>query len=181
MRSDEQLVVDAARGDATAWDGLVDRYANLVYANARAVGADRGLAEDVSQLVWMRLLNRLDTIREPAKVKGWLAVVARNTTRSELRRRRPTVQLDELFVLADDAVTAPEEAVTRGEDVASVRSALDRISERCRELLLLLFSAEMSYDEIVETTGMAIGSIGPTRRRCLDSLARQLEEGRLDA
>lgn len=175
MDSDENLVLRAGDGDASAWEALVDRYAHLVYANARAVGADVGLAQDVSQLVWVRLLNRLGTIREPSKIKGWLAVVARNATRSELRRRRPRVSLDNLLHLEDETAIAPDEAVTRAEDVTAVRRALALVSERCRQLLTLLFSAEMSYDEISQTMQMPIGSIGPTRGRCLDALARHLE------
>lgn len=176
MRSDEDLVRDAGSGDSTAWNELVERYAQLVFANARAVGADVALAQDVSQLVWMRLLNRLDTIRDPGKVKGWLAIVARNATRDELRRRRPTTRVDDLFALEDDRAVDPAEAAGRADDAAVVQRALTQISDRCRQLLTLLFSAAMNYDEVSAAMDMPIGSIGPTRRRCLDSLSRHIPE-----
>jgi RNA polymerase sigma factor (sigma-70 family) len=174
VRSDAELVASADAGDSSAWNELVDRHGQLVYANARAVGADDALAQDVGQLVWMRLMSRLGTIREPDKVRGWLAIVARNTARSELRRRKPVDDLEHLFALPDPNSPQPETQLARSEAVEAVRAALVRISERCRELLTLLFSAEMSYDEISETAGMPIGSIGPTRQRCLDALARHL-------
>lgn len=177
MRADAELVRAAGDGEAAAWEELVDRYATLVYANARAVGADPSLAQDVSQLVWLRLLNRLDTIREPAKVKGWLAIVARNTARNELARRRPSVALDDVLERGDDRAVAPDEAVARADDARAVRRALAQLTDRCRELLTLLFHAELSYDEITEVMGMPIGSIGPTRQRCLASMAAHLDGG----
>lgn len=176
MRSDADLVTDARGGDSSAWEDLVERYGQLVFANCRAVGADASLAQDVSQLVWMRLLTRLDTIREPSKVKGWLAIVARNATRSELRKRKPTIDLEKLFALEDPEAPAPEDELVRQTDKHAVRRALAQISERCRELLTLLFSADMSYDEISALTGTPIGSIGPTRQRCLSALSRELGE-----
>jgi len=181
VRPDAELVRAAGGGDADAWGELVDRHSQLVFANSRAVGADPTLAQDITQLVWIRLLNRLDTIREPDKLRGWLAIVARNLTRSELRRSRTMVGLDELFSVADPQAAAPDGEAVRDEEVRSVRRALREISERCRELLTLLFGAEMSYEEIAETTGMPLGSIGPTRQRCLHQVERQLGEETADA
>ncbi|MEL6892670.1 MAG: sigma-70 family RNA polymerase sigma factor [Actinomycetota bacterium] len=174
MRSDTELVEAASAGDASAWDELVDRYGQLVFANARAVGADWTLAQDVGQVAWMMLLSRLSTIREPSKVKGWLAIVARNEARSALRARRPMADVDDLLTLPGDESDQPEADVFAREDADSVRRALGSISDKCRELLLLLFSAEMSYDEISGALGMPIGSIGPTRQRCVAALAREL-------
>lgn len=174
MRSDGELVIAARDGDARAWDELVDRHGQLVYANARAVGADRGLAQDVGQVVWMRLINRLHTIREPERIKGWLAIVARNTARTELRRRKTPLPLDDIAASIRSGEPEPDEISERRSAAERVGAALGRLSEACRELLTLLFSAEMSYEEISEATGRPIGSIGPTRQRCLASLEREL-------
>ena len=176
MRSDEELVAAAINDDRTAWDDLVNRYAQLVFANARAVGADRALAHDVGQVVWMRLLTRLETIREPAKIRGWLAIVARNTAREELSRRRPTTSLDEFLEQPDETTPLPEDAAILGDQVSVLKSAMHTLTERCRELLTLLYSAQMSYEEIVVATGTPIGSIGPTRQRCLSQLRRTMSD-----
>ena len=178
--TDAGLLERVIAGDETAWHALVDRHGQLVYANARAVGADATLAEDVAQLVWMRLLDGAATIQHPDRLRGWLAIVARNTARGELRRRRPEVDLDEIATAIPGSDPLPDEQAERREDRARVRSALARLGDACRELLTLLFSAEMSYAEIAETTGRPIGSIGPTRQRCLASM-RRLLAGETDA
>lgn len=172
MRSDADLVAAAAGGDRTAWDGLVERHSQLVYANARAVGADSMLAHDVGQVVWMRLLNRLDTIREPSKIRGWLAIVARNTAREQLRRQRHTSGLDAFVNLPDPSAPSPEGAAVLSDEVAELERGLQGLSDKCRELLTLLYSAQMTYDEVVVAMEIPIGSIGPTRQRCLGSLRR---------
>lgn len=178
MRSDTELVGAAAGGDQSAWNELIDRYGRLVYANARAAGADPTLANDVGQVVWMRLLHRLDTIREPERIKGWLAIVSRNAALELLRRRRPEDSLDGLADLADHpdhGVPTPERTAEHNSDVTALGRALRRLSDKCRELITLLYGAQMSYDEINATTGMPIGSIGPTRQRCLDRLRSFME------
>lgn len=173
MLSDAELIDRARTGDRDAWSTVVHRHSQLVFANARAAGADRAMAEDVTQLVWIKLLNHLDRIREADRLRGWLAIVARNTARSELRRQRPTFDIDSLLDLASDDA-GPELAATRSRDARLVRRGLAAISGKCRELLTLLFAADMSYDEVSATLNMPVGSIGPTRQRCLSSLARAL-------
>jgi RNA polymerase sigma factor (sigma-70 family) len=172
--TDAQLLERVIAGDESAWHALVDRHGQLVYANARAAGADATLAEDVAQLVWMRLLDNAGSIQQPDRLRGWLAIVSRNAARGELRRRRPEVDLDEIATAIPSTDPSPDEQVERHEDVARVRSALAQLGEACRELLTLLFSAEMSYAEIAETIGRPIGSIGPTRQRCLAAMQRLL-------
>ncbi len=174
--ADAQLLARVIDGDESAWHALVERHGQLVYANARAVGADSTLAEDVAQLVWMRLLDGAEAIKHPDRLRGWLAIVARNAARGELRRRRPEVDLDEVAMAIPGTDPLPDEQAERRENQARVRSALARLGDACRELLTLLFSAEMSYAEIAETTGRPIGSIGPTRQRCLATMRRLLAD-----
>jgi RNA polymerase sigma factor (sigma-70 family) len=172
--ADAQLLARVLDGDESAWHALVDRHGQLVYASARAAGADTVLAEDVAQLVWMRLLDSAGSIQHPDRLRGWLAIVARNTARGELRRRRPEVDLDEVATAIPSTDPRPDEQAERREDRARVRNALARLGDSCRELLTLLFSAEMSYAEIAAATGRPIGSIGPTRQRCLATMRRLL-------
>lgn len=175
MRTDAELVEAAAADDRSAWDELVVRHGQLVYANARAVGADPAMAHDVAQVVWLRLLHRLTTIREPAKIRGWLAIVARNTARDELRRQRSNAPLDAVVNMPDPAARSVEDTAILGESVEALRRGLKALTDRCRELLTLLFSAQMSYEEVVTAMEIPMGSIGPTKRRCLDRLREQME------
>lgn len=174
MVPDEDLIRQASSGSADAWRVLVERYGQFVYANARAVGADRELSLDVSQLVWLKLISRLDSLRDPAAVRGWLAIVARNTARSELRRRRDTVPVDAVAHSLRSARPEPADVAEMAWTSRVVRESLSRISDSCRELLTLLFGAEMSYAEISDLTGRPVGSIGPTRQRCLDAMRREI-------
>ncbi|MEE8601625.1 RNA polymerase sigma factor [Euzebya tangerina] len=174
--TDADLLKGAAAGDQAAWNQLVDRYGRLVYHSARAVGADPDLATDVSQIVWMRLLSRLDTIRDPEKIKGWLAIVARNTARSELTKRRPTPVIDDLLQSMDLPEREPENVILAEEEDSAIRRAFRRLGEACRELLTLLFAAELSYAEIAATLGRPLGWIGPTRGRCLAALTAELRK-----
>ena len=176
MDSNEVLLRAAAAGQQSAWNALVDRYGRHVYHSARAVGADHELATDVSQIVWMRLLPRLESIREPDKIKGWLAIVARNTARTELMKRRPTPVIDDVLQSIELPERQPENIVEAGETGSAVRRALRTLTDTCRELLTMLFGVELSYAEIAEALGRPIGWIGPTRGRCLAAFSSELEK-----
>jgi RNA polymerase sigma factor (sigma-70 family) len=171
------LVSAAARGEATAWDALVSRYASLVWAVARAHRLDHGDAADVAQTVWLRLVEHLDRLREPAALAGWL----RTTTQHEcLRvRRRRDREVPDPFVAADapsDPAPSPELLLLDEERDRQVWAALQRLSERCRTLLRVLAAdPDASYAEVSAATGLPVGSIGPSRARCLQQLRRGLE------
>jgi RNA polymerase sigma factor (sigma-70 family) len=174
--SDAELVRAAAAGDTGAWDELVQRFAGFIWAISRSWGLRAADAADVNQVVWLRLIENLERLREPERIKAWLAIVTRNECLRISRRRSREIVTD----VADgphDAVNPVMESrlVTAEEDVA-VRAALDEISPRCRTLLIVLSAdPRPSYDEVSTILSMPIGSIGPTRQRCLDCLRRQLE------
>jgi RNA polymerase sigma factor (sigma-70 family) len=171
-----RLVAAAAGGDAAAWDGLVGRYSSLVWAVARSHRLDHGDAADVCQTVWLRLVESLGRLREPAALAGWL----RTTTHHEcLRVRRcRDREVPEEF-LADDAPTdpapSPELLLLEAERDRQVWTALAQLSERCRALLrVLAASPEASYAQVSVAVGLPVGSIGPSRARCLGHLRRGL-------
>jgi RNA polymerase sigma factor (sigma-70 family) len=171
-----RLVRAAAGGDAGSWEALVNRYSSLVWAVARAHRLDRTDAADVAQTVWLRLVEHLGRLREPAALAGWL----RTTTHHEcLRvRRRRDREVPDPFVAqheGSDPLDSPEALLLDDERDRQVWSALSRLSERCRTLLRVLAAdPDAGYAQVSAAAGLPIGSIGPTRARCLEQLRRRL-------
>lgn len=168
------LVARARAGDQAAWDRIVELHAPLV----RAVCARHRLSDadtdDVAATVWLRLVERLGTIREPAALPGWLATTTRNECLQLLRGRKRSVPMagDDLDGPADDAVPA-DDWLVREERFIALRQAFTQLSEKCRRLLSLLFTEPpLPYAEISAVLGMAVGGIGPNRMRCLEMLRR---------
>lgn len=172
------LVRAAAGGDQGAWDGLVERYHRLVWAVIRSYRLDAADAADVSQTTWLRLVEHLGSLRDPDRVGAWLATTARREALRLARQRR--AELDRVSGDADlqllpSAVPLIEDALLRSEDDAALWRALRQLDDRCQRLLRCLAAAPPPrYDEIADALGMPVGSIGPTRGRCLDRLRKFL-------
>jgi len=176
------LVQAAAAGEQKAWDALVDRFASLVWSVARSHRLSNADAADVSQTTWLRLAEHIGRLRDPDRVAGWLATTARNECLKVLRQsgRQIPVDVDE----EEPVATAPsiDNAVLTEERDAALWEGFERINERCQRLLrLLLHEPAVSYQEIGELLDMPIGSIGPTRARCLASLRQRLLEAGITA
>ena len=177
MRDDPQvtdLVIRASRGDRQAWDALVERYAPLIWAICRRYRLADADAEDVSQAVWLRLVEQLGNLRDPAALPGWLVT----TTRRECGRvQRAAAKLPAdgqvLENLPDaQAITAEQELLT-AERHAALREAFARLPSASQQLLALLIAdPPLPYAEISARLGIPIGSIGPNRSRCLARLRR---------
>ena len=169
--SNAELLAGVAKGDRAAWRELVDRYSGLIWSVARATSPDPSAAADVSQTVWLRLAEHVDRIREPDRLGSWLATTARHEAIrvSKLSRRmQPT---EDLAYEVDPTAVLPGEGLEDAEVAGAVRQAFDRLNERCRELLRLLTAEpRLDYQTISAMTGRPIGSLGPTRARCLDQL-----------
>lgn len=173
------LVEGARRGDATSWNRLVDQHTALLWAVTRAYRLTRSDAADIVQVAWLRLVEHLDELKEPERLGSWL----RTTVRRECLR---VLRLGYREVLVDDSAWAtskdpdvrgsPEARAVQREEAALLWRAFRQLGVRCQELLraLILTSPEMRYDEVADALGLRIGSIGPTRGRCLDQLRRIL-------
>jgi RNA polymerase sigma factor (sigma-70 family) len=176
------LVAAARDGDDTAWAALVDRYSGMVWAVARGHRLSHADATDVSQTVWLRLAEHLHRLREPAAVGGWLATVARNESLRLTRqsaRTMPTDEPPEPRGLPD--VSFPVDTALADRTVTVLWSAFDQLNDRCRLLLRMLLSdPPPAYLEISAVLGMPVGSIGPTRARCLDRLRTLLADARIN-
>lgn len=170
----EDLLQRCRKHDESAWRELVERYAGLVYAIARRSGLSPEQCDDAAQIVFSILWRRLHTVREGIGLAGWLATVAR---RESWRVRRRQAQPGEALDL-DGLVLDPEDFAERVDRVQRVREGLAKLEPRCRELLTALFleSPQPDYETVAVRLGLASGSIGPIRRRCLTRLLEVLSK-----
>jgi len=170
------LVRAAGTGDRAAWDELVQRYSRMVWSVARGHRLGPADAADVSQTVWLRFVEHLDRLRDPEHVGGWLATTTRHECLRVLRRNGRELPGDDVQVDAPTAFEdSPESQTLSSESRRLVWLAMSQLSERCQLLLrTIAYSADSSYAEISDALQMPIGSIGPTRARCLKHLRRKL-------
>lgn len=176
--SDDQpssLLGRAARGDEQAWNGLVDQYSGLVWSVVRIFRFDHATTADVCQTVWLRLAEHAGTIRDPDRLGGWLAATARNECYRLVRGRRREVLDplgDERGARPDQPVApAVEERFLVAEEQAEVAAAFRELPHPCQELLrLLCLDPPLDYATVGRLIDRPVGSIGPTRHRCLDKL-----------
>jgi RNA polymerase sigma factor (sigma-70 family) len=171
-----ELVGAAAGGDVAAWEELVDHFASLVWAVARSFQLEPADASDVSQVTWLRLVEHLERIQEPDRVGAWLVTTARRECLRLLRLRGRTIPSGDGTDLdpVDTDTPEPSHRVTTAERDAVLWRALEAISERCQQLLrILMADPPPSYEDIGAALDMPIGSIGPTRARCLERLRRE--------
>ena len=166
-----QLVRDAADGDQAAWNELVERFQGLVWATSRSYRLSRADAADVAQTTWLRLVENLGRLQEPERVGAWLATTARRESLRTLRFSS-RVLATEPELLPDPGTDAPlAAALLAGERDRALWTAFGGLSERCQVLLrLLVADPPPSYEDVGAALDMPIGSIGPTRQRCLERL-----------
>jgi RNA polymerase sigma factor (sigma-70 family) len=171
-----RLAMPARNGDKQAWDAIVERYAPLVWAICRRHRLSHADADDVGQIVWLRLVDQLAAIREPAALAGWLATTTQRECRRVLRQgRTPSAPWQVL-----DAGNTPgnqtgmaEHALLMAERHVVLREAFTHLPPSSQQLLALLIQdPPMPYAQISARLGIPAGSIGPSRGRCLDELRR---------
>jgi RNA polymerase sigma factor (sigma-70 family) len=178
-----ELVVLARAGDQRAWREIMTRYGGLVRAVVGSFRLQEADAADTVQNIWMRAVERLDTVREPERLGGWLRTTAR---RECLTHATAAVRTYPDSLLADalvDSTPGPEALLLQDEARRTVRAAVEHLEGRRRRLIDALFYAETDhYADIALRIEMPVGSIGPTRARTLRDLREQLvEAGYLEA
>jgi len=174
--SDAALVARCRDGDGGAWNDLVNRHAPLVWAVLRRAGISESDAHDGFQNAWIVALEEIHRLRDPERFAGWIARVARHQA-MRIRRRYGIARKALPHVAREDVDEhVPDEELVRLERVHRVQAGLGRIGERCAALLRLLYLEEPrpAYQAIAAHLGMRIGSIGPTRARCLAKLRERL-------
>jgi RNA polymerase sigma factor (sigma-70 family) len=166
------LVARVRAGDERAWEALTERYTSLLWSVARSMRLDRADAADAVQTTWLRLVERLDSLRQPEQLSSWLVTTVRRECLLTLRRTarvRTGLAEESADVPAD---TDPlDEALLREERDAALWRAVGRLTGRCQSLLrVLMADPPPSYAEVSAALALPVGSIGPTRQRCLNSL-----------
>ncbi|BEP15059.1 sigma-70 family RNA polymerase sigma factor [Acidothermaceae bacterium B102] len=168
----------AAAGEQASWDRLVERYGGLVWSVARSyrLGADD--AADVSQTTWLRLVEHLGRLREPERLSAWLVTTAKRECLRVIRSRSRERTLDLAGIARTQADEPPPDAhVMALERSATLMAAVGRLGDACQRLLrVLMASPPPSYEMVSEALEMPVGSIGPTRARCLGQLRKHLAE-----
>ena len=162
----------AATGDAASWERLVDRFSGLVWSIARSTGLSPADAADVSQTTWLRLAEHLHLLETPSKVGAWLATTARRESMRVSKLGSRELLIDPWSEIAPPVADLDLEAamIDRARD-AVIQEAMAMLPERSRQLLIALTAdPPLSYEQISQQLDMPIGSIGPTRARCLAQL-----------
>lgn len=173
------LVGRAGAGDAGAWSELVDRFAGLIWSVARSQGLGPADASDVSQTTWLRFAEHVGDLRDPEQTGAWLATTARREAIRVSRLGSRHVLVDPWHWLeeGDSGAPEPDDHVLARERELTVRHAVALLPERCRRILAAVAAdPPLSYTELSESLGIPMGSIGPTRGRCLERLRRAVEE-----
>ena len=168
-----ELVRGAADGDRMAWERLVDQFARLIWSITAEFKLVESDAADVAQTTWLRLLEHVDRIQYPDRVGSWLAATARNECLRSLAARKRVVLSDDDVELGRAQVHGPEidERLLAAERAQTVRDAMSRLPRRWQRLLeMLMADPPASYADISDELELPIGSIGPTRGRCLARL-----------
>jgi RNA polymerase sigma factor (sigma-70 family) len=167
------LVRRAAEGDRAAWERLVDKYARLIWSITVEFKLVESDAADVAQTTWLRLLEHIDRIQYPDRVGSWLAATARNECLRNLAARKRVVVGHDDAELDNTVAHGPaiDERLLADERAQVVRDALSRLPRRWQRLLeMLMADPPVPYADISDELGLPIGSIGPTRGRCLAQL-----------
>jgi RNA polymerase sigma factor (sigma-70 family) len=178
-RLDRDLIVECRNGDLGAWQRLLERYERLVYSVPRRYGLSREDAADITQLTFTILFQSMDSLSEDSTLGAWLTTVARRHSWRRLDRKRREAgwygsSSERLSMLADIGT----EDIEHWELTEWLDYGLSLVGKPCRDLLSALYldPKQPSYAEVAARLGMAVGSVGPTRIRCLKRLRRVLGE-----
>lgn len=182
-RMDQSEVAGAVRraadGDRAAWDEIVESFSGLIWAVAYAHRMGPADSAEVAQATWMRLVEHLESIRDPDRLGGWLATTARRECLRLLRLRGREIVTDDegsfdALPVTQQPAPGPEEQLLDRERDRGLWRAFAQLPERCRVLLQLVVVTAPPYAEVAAALDMPVGSIGPTRARCLDRLRKLL-------
>ncbi len=180
LKTDQSLIRACRRGEVGAWRHLLERYERLVFSVPRRYGLSSEDAADITQLTFTILIQNMDTLSEDSNLGAWLVTVARRHTWRLLDRNRRKATSERAGWGEDITLLASEdnEGVESWELSEWLNHGLSLISKDCRELLSALYlkPEQPSYADVASRLSMAVGSVGPTRIRCLKRLRQVLGE-----
>ncbi len=176
---DAQLVRECLAGNEGAWSALIDKYKNLIYSIPVRWGFSQSDSSDIFQSVVAEMLSHLGKLRDPAALPGWLIQVTShkcNRWRIEQQREAPSEESEAATLTATEPGLTPEALLQQAMKEQILRQALFAASPRCRDLIRMLFfeNSARPYPEVAASLGIALGSVGFIRRRCLDKLRKYL-------
>lgn len=173
---DATLMQACMAGDEQAWAILLERYSRLIYTIPLRFGLPRSVADEVFQDVCLALLEGQDNLRDYRRIRAWLVTVTRRACIRRLRQRDREQVAELPEGTGDTAENAVESSLIAIEEEYLVHQALERLSPLCRQVIRGLFfeSPPRSYDAIAKALNIPVGSVGPTRIRCLEKLRREI-------
>lgn len=177
-RTDTELVSACLAGDQQAWNELVDRYSRLIYSIPLRQGLSREDAADVFQAVCLDLVAELPRLRDPQALPAWLIrTTARKVGKWKCRNDRFVPDEGNLVETAQDDVDLPDSLIEHCQRTQALRDGIEGLPERCRAMVRMLFfeTPARPYKDVAQALGVATGSIGFLRMKCLDRLRTMLE------
>jgi RNA polymerase sigma factor (sigma-70 family) len=177
--SDTELVAACLEGDEQAWSDLVDRYSRLIYSIPLRQGLPREEAADVFQAVCLDLVAELPRLRDPQALPAWLIrTTAHKVSKWKRRDQRYAPDDTGLVDAAADVADLPDAVIEQVQRAQALRDGIDALSDRCRDMVRMLFfeTPPRPYRDVARELGVATGSIGFLRSRCLDKLRAVLEK-----
>ncbi len=179
VTNDAQLIQGCLQGNEASWSALVSKYKNLIFSIPIKYGFSREDAADIFQSVCLDILHDLSNLRDSQALAGWLARVTHNKCLHQLKQSRRFVSSETSpFELAISAGEIPENKVRELQKEQVLRDAIESLNPRCRQLVQILFfeSPARPYKDVAKSLGLATGSIGFIRARCLQKLGEKLQE-----
>ena len=178
-RTDPELVSLCLNGDAGAWEALVKRYRRFIYSIPVKFGFRTADAADVFQTVCLKLIEHLHEVKDENKLSAWLATITTRQCISLMSsRNREAATSDDEFEERLDPERTTEEVRIFTEQQQSIRECVQDLPQRCRSLIDMLYfdARSLSYQEISQSIGMPVASIGPNRARCLEKLKKIIQQ-----
>lgn len=172
---DPDLIQACLDGQEEAWTALVERYSRLIYTIPLRFGMHKQVADEIFQETCLIMLEKLDTLQDRERLSSWIITVARRAC-IQRWRRNDRVQLVEIHETHSVSHTDLDVGMVQIEQQHIIERAMARLNPRCQELLTALFfdHPPKTYEEITEQMNIALGSIGPTRSRCLKKLREEI-------
>lgn len=178
--SDDELILACRQGDDMAWESLLNRYERLPYSVALRYGLSAEDAADITQLTFTILLQNLDQLRPDTRLGAWLVTVAKRHIWRLLSGKRRELLGEAEDVAQSEWLGELRDDVAHWERLDWLKNGFSHLDERCRKLLYALYfeASDPSYVEIANRFNMRVGSIGPTRARCLEQLKKLMNGGK---
>jgi RNA polymerase sigma factor (sigma-70 family) len=176
---DPRLVRECLRGNEEAWSALVDKYKNLIFSIPVKYGFSADDATDIFQSVCLELLSQLPNLRNPQALPKWIMQITAHKCFHGKRQQQRTEIVDPNDAKLEKSTPSRAESILReAEDEQNLRQAVSALPSRCRQLIHMLFFEDPArpYQDVARTLGIAPGSIGFIRQRCLERLRKGLIE-----